>query len=332
MRDGTFIQDPLTGEVEFVFFEDLDDEIKTQLIKPVGGFCYEVNELKYLPVADTPFYIQGWLPKMGKMIIYAPPKSGKSFLSTQMARCLGSGIEFLGMPTTKARTLLIQCELGVSVFRKRLINTPKDYSNMYVGTTFSMKLDTPAGQEYLMKAMTAVEPEVLIIDPLYKVMMGEENDTTDVRKILDFLDTLIEAFNCSVVLIHHPGKDLKKRARGSSVLEGWVDSLIEMKRTTDEEKPELRVKFTPRLLRHAELPPEPFLASMVDFEFEIEETEPIQTVESKIRAMGDRQKIISPSELLKSGIGSNTSVYEALSKLQKKGVIRKVGWGQYEFV
>jgi len=279
----------------------------------------------------VPFYIKNWLPKRGKAMIYAPAKAGKSYLCLQMSRCIGVGEDFLGISTTQGTVLYCQLELGAEVLQARLRATGKSYSNVFVGTTFSMKLDMQGGQRLLDEAMRAIEPNVLIIDPLYKVLAGDENESKDMRTLIDHLDSLIEGFKCSIIIIHHPGKDIKKGGRGSSIVEDWVDSAIEMKKTSKKDEP-LKVKLTPKLLRHSELPPEPIDAVMKNFEFEpIGETTPTirQEVEKTVKGSSHA---VSPKELFSMGIGTNASVYSALNKLIAQNKVRRLERGLYEWV
>ena len=278
---------------------------------------------------DVPFYVKDWLPKRGKSLLYAPPKSGKSYLCLQLAHNIGSGLPFLGLPTTKGSVLYIQFELGEEILQARLRQTGKDYDNVFVGTTFSMKLDSKVGQEQLWTALEAVEPSVLILDPMYKAIMGDENESSDVRQILDFLDSVIEGFNCSIFLIHHSGKDLSKRGRGSSVFEDWVDSYIQMKRTSKRGEP-LKVKIEPIFLRHAALPADPIEAELgEDFEFHLIDGEP--TVKEEVAEFIRAKKEVNPKDLFEAEIGSNTSVYQALGELVAEGKVNKKGRGVYEW-
>ena len=316
-----------TGETRLISYDELDDEVLGKLWKPVGGFCYQASDFMNLRLTEAPFYIKGWLPKHGKAEIYAPPKTGKSFLCLQIADCIGSGQPILGMEVTQGVVLYLQFELGEEIMQQRLVNTKADYPNVYVGTDFAIKLDTRAGKERLNKAMAAVEPDVLILDPLYKVISGDENDVKDVRLVLDYLDETIEAFNCSILLMHHPGKDIARGGRGSSVIDDWVDSCIEMRKLSRNGE-KLHIKLTPKLLRHSELPPEPIEAEMQDFVFQ-----PYEGMSSVKRAVLDyllgSSLPVSPKNLLDAGIGSQKSVYDALKSLTEGDLAEKIGRGEY---
>jgi len=333
-REGLWIEDPTTGQPVHVYYDELEEETRQQLIKPIGGFCWRAGEFVQVRMPSVPFYVKDWLPQQGKAMIYAPPKSGKSYLAVQLARCVGSGEDFLGIPTTSGVVLYTQSEFGAGVLQDRLLSTKKSYDNVYVGTNFSMKLDTEGGQRQLNKALEAIEPNVLIIDPLYKAMSGDSNSEKDTMIVLDYLDSIIEAFNCSILIIHHPGKDIKRGGRGSSVQEDWVDSYIEMKRTSKQGEP-LGVRLTPKLLRHAELPPEPIEVEMRDFEFMNVEVavsikqEVAEFIRKRWAVAGDS---VSPAQLFAAEIGSNASVFDSLNALVREGEVEKVRRGEYKWI
>lgn len=325
------IWDEERGENVLISYDSLDPEIAQRLcmVPPIGGFCYAVEDFKTLPLSTAPFYIgRGWLPKQGKAEIYAPAKSGKSYLCLHLARCIGSGEGFLELPTTQGRVLYMQFELGVEVLQQRMNSTGMEYPNVYCGTTFGMKLDKKAGQDALIKAMNEVRPQVLILDPFYKIFSGDENTAKDVEILVDFLDEVIDAFNCSILLVHHAGKDIKRGGRGSSILEGWVDSYIEMKKESKKGEP-LRVKITPMSLRHSELPAAETRAEMVDFEFVLlDEDEKPQLIIDKVREYCEHHDEFKSSEIMKAGLGTRAPIQAALNMLIEEGAIErfKTGW------
>jgi len=326
--------DPDTGEEVFIYYQDLEDEIVQNFIKPVGGFVFPADLFTLSRLPDVPFYVKDWLPKRGKSVIYGPAKVGKSMLCLQISRCIGSAEPFLGIPTVKGSVLYIQFELGEEILQARLKQTGQGYPNVWVGTTFSLKLDTPAGQQQLLKALDAVLPNVLILDPWYKGILGDENEGVEMRRTFDFLDSIIEGYNCSILLIHHAGKDLTKRGRGSSVLEDWVDSYIEMKRASKAGE-NLRVKLRPIFLRHAPLPDEALEIELgTDFEFHLSKKDPKvkDAVAEFIKGkLGTPMPTVSPMQILEEDIGSNTSVYEALKELREEEKIEQVGRGRYQW-
>jgi len=327
---GFWALDPDSNEDVFVHYEDLEADIVQSFIKPVGGFIFPANLFCLSRLPEVPFYVKDWLPKRGKSLLYAPPKTGKSYLCLQLARCIGSEEEFLGLPTTRGTVLYVQFELGEEILQARLRQTKGNYENVYVGTSFSMKLDLPSGQAQLVRALEAVEPQVLILDPLYKVIVGEENEATDMRKVVDFLDSVIEGFNCSILLVHHAGKDLSKRGRGSSIFEDWVDSYLQLKKTS-KDKERLKAQIKPIFLRHAQLPPEPIEVELgEDFEFHV--VSAAQTVKQQVEEfVKTTQNSVTPAQLFEQKIGSNTSVYKALKELVKEKKVIKGERGKYRW-
>ncbi len=330
-REGFVIRDD-KGNEEFVYYDEIDPELLPKLLKPQGCISWSAEAFKRLPLVETPFYITPWLPMRGKAMIYAPAKAGKSFLCLQIARCIGSGQSFLGLPVVQGRVLYAQFELGAEVLQKRLQSTEKTYDDVFVATTFSMKLDTEAGQKQLLGEMEAVKPQVLILDPFYKILKGDENESIDVRGITDFLDNaIIDAYGCSVLLIHHPGKDITKGGRGSSVLEDWVDSQIEMRRVSKEGEP-LQIKLTAKLLRHANTPPEPIIAQMENYEFDIVDADAKTVKERVFKFVKNRHKAgqtTTTAGLLDEGVGSRKSVFNSLDDLVREGAIERVRRGEY---
>lgn len=324
-----WLVDPDTGQDVPVLYSELEDETKTQLFsKPLGGFVFPADQFMAKKLPHVPFYVADWIPKRGKSLLYAPSKAGKSTLCLQLARCIGCGERFLGKDTTKGRVLYIQWELGEEVLQQRLARTGQSYDNVYVGTTFSLKLDSEGGKRLMWSALEAVEPNVLIIDPWYKAILGDENEAKDAIKVLDFLDSIIEGFNCSVFIIHHAGKDISKRGRGSSVLEGWVDSYLKMQ-AINHAGETLRIKVSPIFLRHAALPPEPIEAVLSKtFEFEVVGAAP-SVKEQVLAFVMNATEQVEPKQLFDAKIGSNTSVYKALKELVNEKKISKNEWGKY---
>jgi hypothetical protein len=333
-KEGYWVYDEDEKDYILVPYDELDPELleKLRSVPPTGGFCYSAHDFINLPLSIAPFYIShGWLPRQGKALIYAPAKAGKSYLSLQLARAIGSGQEFLGMPTTQGRVLYLQFEMGLEILQSRMKETGQDYDNVFVDTSFSMKLDKDSEQKYLKAAMLAIRPDVLILDPLRPVISGDENEAKDMGILVDFLDEIIEEFNCSILVIHHAGKDIQRGSRGSSVFEGWVDAYIAMKKISKKGEP-LRCEIEPVSLRHA-APAEPMQVELgKDFEFHLYEPAQKETAIDKVITWAEQEGTFTSGEIHNAGLGSRNPVQDALNELIAKGCIEKTKRGVYNFV
>jgi hypothetical protein len=79
------------------------------------------------------------------------------------------------------------------------------------------------------------EPPVLVvIDTLSRCSGGaDENSNTDIAKVIASADMLQQRFHCTVLIVHHAGKDRDRGPRGASSLIGNTETIIEVA-PTDE--------------------------------------------------------------------------------------------------
>ena len=102
-------------------------------------------------------------------------------------------------------------------------------------TAPTLRLDSPKDRERLTNTVQALQPRLLILDPLIRLHRLDENDACQVAALLSYLRQLQRAFQVAVLVVHHARKDANstrpgQALRGSSELHGWGDSNLYMRR------------------------------------------------------------------------------------------------------
>jgi hypothetical protein len=110
--------------------------------------------------------------------------------------------------------------------------------NLHIPEPVHLKLDDDEDMERLIAQIIRGNYKFIVIDPLFIMIKGNENDTQDMMKVMDNLIKLKEVAKVSVLLIHHFGKStgVAKGAhahRGSSVIGGSSDGNITLKELED---------------------------------------------------------------------------------------------------
>ncbi|KKN53796.1 hypothetical protein LCGC14_0598890 [marine sediment metagenome] len=220
--------------------------------------------LAWRPPHITELIGSGLLIPQGKIILFGPYKSWKSMTAIDLAFKLSSGKPWLGFKTTLSTVLIVQLEIPKAAYQKRVIkycfgNKLSPLGNLFLVTTRNLKLDKAWGAALLKQWIAETQAQVVIIDPIFKIMSGRLTDEYDVRQFTDRVDEIIEELRVSFVLIHHEGKDWiiegerydrgADAAFGSAVFGWWCDSSIEL-RTISEGSNIVDISFP--LLRLAE--------------------------------------------------------------------------------
>lgn len=76
-------------------------------------------------------------------------------------------------------------------------------------------------------------PSLIVVDTLARCFEGEENSASDMNRFIQNCDLLVRELGCTVLIIHHTGKDVDKGARGSSALKAACDFEIAISRPSE---------------------------------------------------------------------------------------------------
>lgn len=193
------------------------------------------------PPQLAPELISGVLRVKHKMIISGPSKAGKSFLLIELAICIAEGLEWLGHQCAKGKVLYVNLELDRNSCTRRFADVYKamktkpsrgcgiDRWNLRGRT---MPLDALAPK--LIRRASGKQYDAIIIDPIYKVLTGDENSASDMAKFCNLFDRIGHDCGSAIIFCHHHSKgsqgDKKSadRASGSGVFARDPDAIMDV--------------------------------------------------------------------------------------------------------
>ena len=191
----------------------------------------------------APEVINGVLRKGHKMLLGGSSKAGKSFALIELAAALASGGKWLGWECRKSRVLYFNFEVDPASFVWRVhkvcdaLHTRPAPGMLQV---WNMR-GKFVGLDDFIDAVTSYcanqHIDVLIIDPIYKLTIGDENKASDIIKLCNAFDRLASVLNASVVYCHHfakgtafanASKAVADRVSGSGVFGRDADAILTM--------------------------------------------------------------------------------------------------------
>ena len=215
------------------------------------------------PLADA--LITGVLRKGHKMLLAGPSKAGKSFALIELCIAIAEGKPWLGrFSCAQGKVLYINLELDRASCLHRFKDVytalglpPQNLRNIDIwnlrGASVPMdKLAPKLIRRAQKKGYTAV-----ILDPIYKVITGDENSADQMAKFCNQFDLVCRALDCAVIYCHHHskgaqgGKRSMDRASGSGVFARDPDAMLDMTELTptDAIREQLRNKAACRVMK-----------------------------------------------------------------------------------
>lgn len=170
---------------------------------------------------------------------------GKTYFSLNMLAAIGAGVEFFGYPVPQARrALYLMCERHESSLRRRwykvahaMASDQADrkkferllHENCYLKAIAGESLNLiefvhnqwrpSSAVDALIAELISAGITVLFLDPLSRLHGGNENDSAVGAAITKALERIAQLAGCSVLFVHHTGKngrDDMYAGRGSS--------------------------------------------------------------------------------------------------------------------
>ena len=173
-----------------------------------------LSEWLLLELPRPPEIIHGILPMGLTFCMYGPPKIGKSWWILQAAYCAALGIPLAGIPTTRTRVLLVQYEIPSPYFHERCTIMAKALDVKAADMSW-LRVWNLRGKdsrhnlaETMIEELRNTRSELLVLDPFYKLLMGDENNAVDVTPLLMAFDEVCTVTGCALMYLHHTPKGL----------------------------------------------------------------------------------------------------------------------------
>jgi hypothetical protein len=215
--------------------------------------------------------VTGVIERGSNGFVAAPPKGAKSFTTADLAISLATGGLWLDFPIpVPVRVGLISREDNphLTAWRLRSLMAGKGLDaaqqqllekNLYVNTraqTPGLMLDNEDEMNELLAAIKAKQLEFVILDVFNVLHAADENDNTEMRKVLNQCKRIQDESGAAIGILHHFNKDMggsiTQRLRGASAISGFAEWMIGIT-MADEDTRVRRMEFELK----ASCPPEP---------------------------------------------------------------------------
>ena len=166
-------------------------------------------------------------------LMYGQKNMHKSHLGLHLGICVSDGSDLFGLETKQSPVIFLALE-GSETMSPRVLahwahyGEPKESNFVVISDQFQFGKD----EDELMTFIQSMSEELsqvglVIIDTLsYAYPPGDENSASTARIISRGLMRICTEGKTSVLVIHHGGKDMRRGARGSSVLEDDVPTVL----------------------------------------------------------------------------------------------------------
>ena len=224
------------GRKSWVDWMDFVEGVSDELPDMVSLDTYKDN-----PPELPEELITGILRRGHKMLISGSSKAGKSFLLMELCIAIAEGKSWLGFPCKKGRVLYVNLEIdpasAINRFLKiyEALGLPiKNADSIVVWNLRGHAVPLDQLVPKLIRRVRDQHFDAIVIDPIYKVITGDENNASEMGAFCNQFDKICTETGCSTIYCHHHSKGaqgMKKamdRASGSGVFARDPDAQLDM--------------------------------------------------------------------------------------------------------
>lgn len=189
----------------------------------------------------APPLIDGVLRQGHKMLIAGPSKAGKSYALIELCCAIAEGKKWLEWNCTQGRVMYVNLELDRASCLHRFKDVytalgiaPDNLSNIDIWNLRGRSVPMDKLAPKLIRRASKKNYIAIIIDPIYKVITGDENSADQMAHFCNQFDKVCTELGCAVIYCHHHskgaqgGKRSMDRASGSGVFARDPDALIDL--------------------------------------------------------------------------------------------------------
>lgn len=189
----------------------------------------------------SPPLIDGLLRQGHKMLLAGPSKAGKSFSLIELCCAIAEGMNWLIWQCTQGEVLYVNLELDEASCLHRFKDVyaalgwePRNIKNIDIWNLRGKSTPMDKLAPKLIRRAQKKKYIAVIIDPIYKVITGDENSAHEMANFCNQFDKICTELKTAVIYCHHHskgGQGSKRsmdRASGSGVFARDPDALLDL--------------------------------------------------------------------------------------------------------
>jgi RecA-family ATPase len=237
MRNGQkqFLVDTNIGRESWQEWQDWVEAVNDDLPEPESMADVWDN----LPELAPPL-IEGVLRQGHKMLLAGPSKAGKSYALIQLCCAIAEGRKWLGWTCAQGKIMYVNLELDRASCLHRFKDVyqalgwqPKNLKNIDIWNLRGKSVPMDKLAPKLIRRAAKKNYMAIIIDPIYKVITGDENSADQMAHFCNQFDLVCHELGAAVIYCHHHSKGYQgqkrsmDRASGSGVFARDPDALLD---------------------------------------------------------------------------------------------------------
>ncbi len=231
-----FLVDTNIGKGSWEEWKEWIESVNDDLPDPegLGDVWEQMPEL-------APCLIEGVLRQGHKMLIAGPSKAGKSFLLIELCIAIAEGRKWLSWQCAQGRVLYVNLELDRASCLHRFKDVyqamglpPEHLGNIDIWNLRGKSRPMDKLAPMLIRRAAKKNYIAVIIDPIYKVITGDENSADQMANFCNQFDKVCTELKVATIYCHHHskgsqgGKKSMDRASGSGVFARDPDAMLDM--------------------------------------------------------------------------------------------------------
>jgi phage/plasmid primase-like uncharacterized protein len=221
------VMPPIDGDAND--YAQAGHDLASLLLPPKDDWLIPADDFSAQP-APISWLVKRWLQSQALIMVHGPSGGGKTFVVLDWCLRIASQTpEWAGQKVRAGNVVYLAGE-GHHGLRGRVAAWKHQHQAGHLAMWLSKDgcdLNTPTGYLKVVEQvrMLPENPAVIVVDTLHRFLAGDENSAQDAKTMLDACNSLMQEFNCSVILVHHTGvaEEAQHRARGSSAWRGALD-------------------------------------------------------------------------------------------------------------
>lgn len=193
-----------------------------------------------LPALAPPL-IENVLRQGHKMLIAGPSKAGKSFALIELCIAIAEGRKWFNWYCSQGKVLYVNLELDRASCLHRFKDvytalgwSARNLSNIDIWNLRGKSVPMDKLAPKLIRRAAKKDYIAIVIDPIYKVITGDENSADQMANFCNQFDKVCTELGCAVIYCHHHskgsqgGKKSMDRASGSGVFARDPDAMLDL--------------------------------------------------------------------------------------------------------